>query len=229
MSGKAVVTENPLPVITFGYGYRRTITVNPAQVAGGSDLIDFPLLVKYTHNDLKSTTNGGKVISANGYDIAFTDASYNPLRFELNSYNPGTGEVIAWVRVPVLSSSVGTDIHMLYGKAGITTNLSSPDTWPGDYVQVMHLDNNDFTDATAFGNFGVNSGTSAAGGKIGTARSFDGVNNMIVVSDDPDLDGTNDEATFSLWINWVNSANGSTYQRIMTSSNRLAVPLMDGL
>ena len=46
---------------------------------------------------------------------------------------------------------------------------------------------------------------------------------MIVVADDPNLDGTNNEATMSLWINWVNSADGS-YQRIMTSSNRGGTP-----
>ena len=112
---------------------------------------------------------------------------------------------------------------MLYGKAGITTDLSSHETWTSDYVQVMHLDNSNFSDATNRGNFGINTGSTSSGGKIGTARSFDGVNDMIVVSDDPTLDGTNDEATFSMWINWVDASDGG-YQRIMTSSNRGGSP-----
>ena len=49
------------------------------------------------------------------------------------------------------------------------------------------------------------------------------MNNVITVPDSPSLDGTNDEATFSLWINWINSADGD-YQRVMSSSNRIGPP-----
>ncbi|HUX55712.1 MAG TPA: DUF2341 domain-containing protein, partial [Bacteroidales bacterium] len=217
-----VVLVNSVPVVTLGYSYQKTITINAAQVSGGVDLIDFPMLVSFTDPDLRTTGNGGKLQSANGYDVAFTDAAGNPLKFEINQYNPGSGLYTAWVRVPVLSYSSNTDITMLYGKTGIISNSSSTDTWSSDFVQVMHLDG-DFQDATQFGNSGTNSGTSGTGGKILSGRSFDGVNDKITVPDSPSLDGTNDEATFSLWINWNNSADGG-YQRIMVSSNRVGPP-----
>ncbi len=56
-----------------------------------------------------------------------------------------------------------------------------------------------------------------------SGRSFDGVNNVIIVDDDANLDGTNDEATFSLWINWIDASDGA-YQRVMVSSNRVGPP-----
>ena len=46
---------------------------------------------------------------------------------------------------------------------------------------------------------------------------------MITVPDAPSLDKTNNEATLSLWINWVNSADGD-YQIVMSSSNRYTIP-----
>ncbi len=222
MAGKAVIIENPLPIVTFGYGYYKTITINSAQVSGAVNLIDFPLLVSFTDPDLATTANGGKLQSSNGYDVAFTDAAGNPLKFEINQYNSASGLYTAWVKVPVISPGADTDILMLYGKAGITSNPSSRETWSSDYVQVMHLDG-DFLDATDLGNYGENSGTSGTTGKLLSGRSFDGVNDMIVVADDPDLDGTNDEATMSLWINYVDAADGD-YQIVMSSTNRFVAP-----
>src|SRR5665647_528991 len=46
---------------------------------------------------------------------------------------------------------------------------------------------------------------------------------MITVPDAVSLDGTNAEATLSLWINWINSADGD-WQVVMSSSNRYTVP-----
>ncbi|MDX2442188.1 MAG: DUF2341 domain-containing protein, partial [Bacteroidales bacterium] len=222
MAGKAVIIENPLPIVTFGYSYYKTITINSGQVSGAVNLIDFPLLVSFTDPDLATVGNGGKLQSANGYDVAFLDAAGNPLKFEISQYNPATGSYKAWVKVPVVSPSANTDILMLYGKSGITSNPSSRETWSSDYVQVMHLDG-DFLDATDAGNYGENSGTSGTTGKLLYGRIFDGVNDKIVVDDDPNLDGTNDEATMSLWINYVDAADGD-YQIVMSSTNRFVAP-----
>src|SRR5450759_2227353 len=68
MNGKAIIIENPLPVVTFGYGYEKRLTIDAYQVAGTQDLINFPMLISIpTDNDLKSTGNGGKVQSNSGY------------------------------------------------------------------------------------------------------------------------------------------------------------------
>ncbi len=223
MNGRAIVIEDPLPVVTFGYGFEKTITIDSGNVAGTEDLVNFPMLVSIPDdNNLRTTGNGGNVQNINGYDIVFTDEYYNPIPFERISYDPETGAYSAWVRVPLIYYDTDSHIHMLYGKSGISTDHSSIETWPSGYVQVMHLDG-DFTDASLTGNYGVNDGTSDTVGKLGYGRSFDGVDNKITVFDDPTLDSTNDEATFSLWINWVNSADGD-YQLVMSSSNRYITP-----
>ena len=223
MNGRAIVIEDPLPVVTFGYRFVKTITIDSGIVAGSEDLIDFPMLVSIpADNNLRTTGNGGNVLNNNGYDIVFTDENYNPIPFERISYDPASGAYSAWVNVPLIYYDTDSRIHMLYGKSGISTDHSTIETWPSGYVQVMHLDG-DFTDASLTGNYGLNDGTSDTGGKLGSARSFDGVDNKITVFDDPTLDSTNDEATFSLWINWVNSADGD-YQIVMSSSNRFSSP-----
>ncbi len=223
MNGKAIIIENPLPVVTFGYGYEKTITIDANRVAGSQDLVDFPVLISFTDPDLKSTANGGHVQSSNGYDVAFTDSAFNPISFELENYDPATGQYTAWVNVPLLSHNTDTKIHMLYGKSGITSDPSSKDAWGPGFVQVLHLDD-DFLDATKYGNPGFNDGTSGVNGKIGRGRSFDGVDNMIIVQEDTSLEGTSDKGTFSLWINWDNSSNDTSYQRIMTTSTREGTP-----
>jgi len=223
MNGRAIVIEDPLPVVTFGYGFDKTISIDSGIVAGTQDLLNFPMLVSIpADNDLRTTENGGNVLNNNGYDIVFTDEYYNPIPFERISYDPETGAYSAWVRVPLIYYDTDSHIHMLYGKSGISTDHSSKETWGSGYVQVMHLDG-DFTDASFTGNYGVNDGTSDTVGKLGSGRSFDGIDNNITVFDDPTLDSTNDEATFSLWINWVNSADGD-YQIVMSSSNRFSSP-----
>jgi gliding motility-associated-like protein len=223
MDGQAIVIEDPLPVTTFGYGYDKLITIDSGNVAGTDDLVNFPMLVSIPgDNDLRSAALGGDVQNSTGYDIVFTDENYNPIPFERISYDPATGAYSAWVNVPTMYFDSDTRIHMLYGNPGISNDHSSNETWSSGYVQVMHLDG-DFTDASMTGNYGVNDGTSDTGGKLGSARSFDGVDNKITVFDDPTLDSTNDEATFSLWINWVNSADGD-YQLVMCSSNRYITP-----
>ncbi len=221
MNGKVIVIEEPLPVITFGYEFEKTIIIKPDSVSGTQNLINFPLLITFTaDNDLRNTLNGGNVQNSNGYDIVFTDENFNPIPFERISYDPSTGAYSAWVKVPSLSYNTDTEIHMLYGNSGVTTDHSSYETWSNNYVQVMHLDG-DFTDASLTGNYGMNDGTSDAPGKLGSGRRFDGTDDMFTVYDDPTLSGTNDEATFSLWVNFTDAGDGD-HQFIMSTQNRFA-------
>ena len=220
---KVTVTVNPLPAAALGYAYQKSITIDHNKVSGGSDLINFPVLINIPATpELRIVSSGGHVANPNGYDIIFTDENYNKLDHQVESYTATNGSLIAWVRIPVLSSTVNTTVLMLYGNPQVSVDPSSKDTWSSDYVQVMHLDGN-FLDATQYLNSGINTGTTDVAGKILSGRSFDGVNNMITVPDAPSLDGTNDEATLSLWINWFNSADGD-YQVVMSSSNRYTVP-----
>jgi gliding motility-associated-like protein len=219
MNGRAVVIEDPLPVVTFGYGYDRMITVDSGKVAGLDELVNFPMLVSIPGDpDLRTTDFGGHVQNPNGYDIVFTDENYHPIPFERINYNPEIGAFSAWVNVPSMYFDADTRIHMLYGNPDISADHSSRETWPSAYIQVMHLDG-DFTDASFTGNYGLNDGTIDTVGKLGAGRHFDGTDDKIIVYDDPSLDGTNDAATLSLWINFANAADGD-HQFVMSTENR---------
>jgi hypothetical protein len=105
---------------------------------------NFPIFFKATDSGFRNIANGGHVRSTSGYDIRpYSDAALkNPLPFELERYDPGTGEVDMWINVPLVSSVVDTVIYLGYGNAALTTDGSSPAAWDNGYKGVWHLDVN---------------------------------------------------------------------------------------
>ena len=81
--------------------YRRSITLNAA--SGGSNLTNFPVLVSLT-----ADANLGTHAQLSGNDILFTGADKTTkLDHEIEKYtsNGVTATLVAWVRIPTLSSS----------------------------------------------------------------------------------------------------------------------------
>ena len=109
----------------MSYGYARNITIDYTKVSGGADLYNFPVLVYITGQNFLRTSPTGQILNANGYDIIFTDNNYNKLDHQLEYYNGTSGELIAWVRIPTLSSSLNTVIKILYGNPQITADPSA--------------------------------------------------------------------------------------------------------
>ena len=192
-----------------GYNFRIKGQVNASQVEGTSDLTNFPVLISFTLNDLRTTGNGGGVENANGYDIAFTsDNGSTILSHQLESYNATTGAIEFWVRFPTLSASVNTEFYIHFGNSGITTDQSSTNVWDSNYKMVLHL-NNDYLDASGNGTDGINSGTVSTTGQIGNAVDFNSNNDLITIPDNGvsplDISGN---ITISLWVRIANLANG---------------------
>jgi hypothetical protein len=129
--------------------YKKIITIDNGEVEGSTDHSNFPVLINFTDNDLRTTANGGQVEDANGWDIFFTDENLVPLDHDLESYTASTGEVVAWVTVPVLPVST-------------------------DYDGVWHL-HDDFLDATFNDEDGTNNGSSdTINSQIADGQNFDG-------------------------------------------------------
>jgi hypothetical protein len=192
---KATVTVNPLPIVTFGgYEYSLPITIPAANVDGPDDLTDFPLLVSV---DLDES----HVNNANGYDIIFTDVNGAALDYERESYNAATGELLAWVRIPNLSTNTDTEIQVLYGNPAISTDQTNPtDVWNSDYSGVWHFENN-VNDASLNGLNGTNNGTTDIAGQIGRARNYVGSSSQYIALPDNNPVGSNiDQFVFSAWI-----------------------------
>jgi hypothetical protein len=99
--------------------YRKTVTISHTQVSGSSTLSNFPVLVSVTDTQLASVANGGGVGNSDGSDILFTASDgMTKLSHEIESYNPATGQLIAWVGVPSVSPTTDTTIYVYYGNVG---------------------------------------------------------------------------------------------------------------
>ena len=163
------------------WGYRKLITVNSSQV--NSDLVNFPILVSNTDGDLANKTQN------DGDDIAFAlDSNNTQLNHEIEKFNGTTGELIAWVNVTSLSSSIDTKIWMYYNNSVCSSQENVSGTWDSNYVSVWHFHGNSLNDSTSYGYDGTNSGTLYnASCKIAGGRQYNGdhrvdINNFATIS-----------------------------------------------
>ena len=163
--------------------YRNKITVSLDSVIS-NDLSDFPVLIKFTHNDLKQANE------SEGRDFVFTlSDGATKLSHEIESYDNTTGEIIAWVNFPTLAAASSTEIYIYY--KGNTIGYNSADVWNDDYVLVWHLNQTsdgttgEFKDATSNGNDGRGGGGTDVGydsqriphitdGQIGNGQNLKG-------------------------------------------------------
>lgn len=184
-----------------GFSYYKTITIDHTKVSGSNNLIDFPVLISVTDNALRTTANGGRLQNANGWDILFTNSTGSTdLNFQIESYNASNGNLVAWVKIPILSYNSNTEIRIYYGKSGVVSNPSSSSTWTSDYRAVYHF-NNSINDATSNNNNGTNhSSTNISSAKIGQGRGFNGTQ-YITVPNSSSLNITGNTITISAWAN----------------------------
>ncbi|MGB8491735.1 MAG: DUF2341 domain-containing protein, partial [Bacteroidales bacterium] len=194
----AIATGCGMPLL--GYGYERDITIDHTKVAGGSDLYNFPVMVSLAGQNFLKASPDGQIYNANGYDIIFTDANYNKLDHQVEYYNGTNGNLIAWIRVPTLSSSSNTVIKILYGNPQINTDPSVASVWDSHYKGVWHLDNDNLKDFTSFDQAGTpyNTPTYTAG-NIYNALGLNGSNEYVQVNNAPDLNFAGN-ITVSAWV-----------------------------
>ncbi len=160
----------------------RSISIDHTKV-GSSTHSNFPMLFAGTYAYLATVANGGKVENASGFDIGFySDAgATTKLDWEIESWNPTTGAIVAWVKVPSVSNAVDTVIYLGYGDPSITTDQSAPaNVWDANYLCVHHMgDGTTLSGADSTSNSNnfsaIGSPTPvAATGKVGGAISFSG-------------------------------------------------------
>ena len=156
-----------------GYEHRKLITLNSSQISGSTDHVNFPVMIKLTEADLKSTSNGGGVVNPSGYDIIFTQSDGSTLlKHELQNYTASTGDLLYWVNLPTLTPTVDSTIYLYYGKTGIYTDQSDTLTWNSNYLGVWHLE--DLSDAAGAYTLTDHNTAANSSGYLGSAREFDG-------------------------------------------------------
>ncbi len=192
-----------------GYSHRLKITIDETMVPGTDPLIEFPMLFSYTDTILKSTTNGGVVSFPDGRDIRFTGPDrLTLLEDEVEYYDPVTGTLVAWIRIPSLSATANSEIFIYFGDPAASPKPPNSEVWSNQFTAVWHMNNDpsatapQITDATSFLNHGTTGGTMVVNnlveGKISGGIDFDGVDDYATMP----VNGFNtDSGTVEMWIN----------------------------
>ena len=213
-----------------GWAYRKRMSIDAAQIS--ADLINFPVLVKTTDPNLTKA-------QADFDDILFTAANgTTKVDHEIEKYNSSTGELVAWVEVPTVSSSSNTDIYLYYGNANAVNqrNPTGAGVWEPNYVGVWHLNETvgdeqttgTHSDSTWNYNDGSQNNNDDVTGKIAGAQYFDGTSDYINVPDSWTLDmESGQDFTVSAWVKSNQSLQAGNWPAIVRKMNDGA-PASDG-
>ncbi len=179
-----------------GWTHRKLITLDNTQVSGGVDLIDFPVLIDITENSLRTIPGLGIVESSGGDDFRFTSSDMTTLLdFEIEKYDEVNGQLIAWVKIPLLDFNDDTKIYLYFGNSIAAAYPNPENTWSNNYTGVWHL-HDDFIDATVNNNDAINNGSSDQSGFIADGQDFDGTGQYLEIDQSVINDGN---FTISLW------------------------------
>ncbi|MEM1334188.1 MAG: DUF2341 domain-containing protein, partial [Actinomycetota bacterium] len=101
----------------------------PIQIDGAglaADVLDTPVLIDVTDPDLIGT------VQDDASDVRFTagDAT-TPLPHQVESWNPVTGALTAWVRVPAVTAGATTTIHLHHDSPSAPDQSDPRTTWAG--------------------------------------------------------------------------------------------------
>jgi hypothetical protein len=242
MGGLAAVPEAQ----AGDFGYRKPITIERTKVGNvgmaATTLPNYPMLFSVTDVNLRTfasdpvngrvqQTDGAPFPNTKPFDIIFraldTTTCGGPvectLDHEIESYDPATGKLIAWVRIPVLntiSASSNTKIYIYYGASTVTasTECLPPFTnctgvWDANFKGVWHVKEDpsgtapQIKDSTTNANHGTSAGAMITAdqvdAKIDKGLDFDGTDDKISIPDPASgvLDfGLLGNFTISLWV-----------------------------
>jgi hypothetical protein len=128
------------PVNETHFKYHKVIAIDHTKVSGTGSHVNFPLLINITDSDLRYD------VRSDGNDIAFsngTDWLDHEIELFDQTYSATHAHLVAWVRIPRLSTSEDTIIRMYYGNLTMTSPRENPtDVWNSDYEAVWHLSEN---------------------------------------------------------------------------------------
>ena len=126
--GITVARPAVAPTFANGFAYRRRLVVPPSPVAAET-LTNFVLFVDEAGSWLKDAAHGGKVASAQGYDLRFAAEDGSVLDHEIDRYDPAAGLLTAWVRLPAWTPGDGLRIFLYYGKPGLGAGPAPAAVW----------------------------------------------------------------------------------------------------
>jgi hypothetical protein len=198
------------------WAYRKQVTIDHTKVV--QDLTGFPILISVADADLASKAQD------DGDDIAFADSNGTKLDHEIEFFNGTSGNLVAWVSVPNLSSTVDTVLYMYYGNPSASSQENVAGVWSSDYRMVQHLSETSGThyDSSQYGNNGTYYGSQQnATGQMDGADGFVGNfgstprGDYVDIGNDTSLN-INEAITISAWIK---SNDQTQWNHICTKGN----------
>ena len=216
-----------------GWNRKQPITIQASQVAGSSNLSDFPVLITLNHLNNEIVDGGANSALNGGGDIRFSSdaAGNNQLPIEVvefvTSSTPVNRRCQIWVKVPSLSATSNTTIYIWYNKAdevqpAPTSSYGSESVWSG-YSAVWHMETDPsgtVPDATGNGHSLSSTGYmnhyDLKPGAIGNAIEFDGINDQMLINGNLTYGNS---FTFSVWFNWNQPTATHNYSGILTNKS----------
>lgn len=194
------------------WGYAKKITIDHSKVSGTLNLNNFPLLVSLTDANLKHTDHGGYVGKTDGTDIFFVGENGVKLDHEIEKYASTTGELIAWVRLPVLYPENATNLLMYFGNSGASDQQNITGVWDSSYKAVYHLGDGltlNTNDSSLSGyNLTNTNATATSSAKIYGGAYFDSTDYIQGSAANTRVGGTTN-ATWQLWFYSKSSGSGN--------------------
>lgn len=179
-------------------------------------LEDFPALV-YRESD-QDLVNFAQ---ASGGDIKFTQIDGTPLSHELERFDSAVGELVAWVKAPLVGAGASNELYMYYGNPMALDQQKRTDVWDPSYVGVFHLSDPPGTmlnDATANNHDGVKATANGPAplpvGQIAGAHNFAGNASDLFSISAPSSAFDVPQLTFETWID-RRATLADTYHRIV--------------
>jgi len=196
--------DSPEDWFDLHWDYRKLIQFHPTRTP--TDLHEFPAAVIInSDDDLAAHADD------DWSDLMFVEPDGEMLPFEVERFDGGTGDLVAWVRVPVIDATEGAMVYLYYGSDEDVTHDPS-DTWAGRFAGVWHLSVEQDTmattcpDSTENGDDAAATGTSDGpvgdDGIAGQGLRFDGFQETLSIEDPASgvLDFGTDSFSFSLWV-----------------------------
>lgn len=175
------------------YPYRKLLTI-PAGTAETAEVnFTYPIVLTLDPTHVE-----------NSYGIIFEDTSGTQLNHEIESYDAGTGQLVAWVEIPSIEST-GTSFYIYYGKDEASPTEVSP--WDS-FESVYHLNN--YEDSAGSLDAIVGRAPSVTSGRFGQCLDFSGIDWLTT---DPDSLNTFSTISVSAWVNLSGPAQQCFYSR----------------
>jgi hypothetical protein len=146
------------------WSYRKKITLTSAQISSGPHS-NFPVLISISGGSYPELTNRAKT-QADFDDILFASSNgTTKLAHEIETYNSATGSLVAWVKLPTLSTGA-RELYMYYGNSSATAQQNvapvASAVWSNSYLAVYHMHSDpaggSLTDSTSIARHGTRSG-----------------------------------------------------------------------